>query len=249
MPLTLTISKNHTGKPSTIDLTIDNPHLLILGPVGAGKTVMCEHITNINEGTVFVYLGRDERDNKLRQARPFRAVAENNFFTHPLLTHTVSSKMHAAFIGTLNAAALIDTLNAAAIRAFELGAVLIIEEFTIYLKNDRAHFFNTVGELTEAGVHIIFTAQNIRDEGALRRLAIGNVAMMSDYYPSFKTRTIALARAIGVSPTQTNLPDTPISWAYPELAAENYPTARRGEFILRSPSGFHIATQVVPSPR
>ncbi len=240
MSLTLTISKNPTGTPSTINLTIDNPHLLILGAVGAGKTVMCEHITNINEGTEFVYLGRDERGNELRQARPFRAVAEDNFFTHPLRTHTVSSKVHAA---------LTSTLDAAAARAFELGAVLIIEEFTIYLKNDRFHFFNIVGELTEAGVHIVFTAPLNLTEADLRRLAIGNVAMMSDYRPSFKTRAIALARAVGVPPTRSNLPDTPISWAYPELAAENHPTARRGEFILRSPSGFDVTTQVVPSPR
>lgn len=240
MSLTLTISKKPTGKTSTIDLRIDNPHLLILGPVGAGKTVMCEHITNINEGTAFVYLGRDERGNELRQARPFRAVAEDNFFTHVPNTYLESPEHRTA---------LTSTLDAAAARAIELEAVLIIEEFTLYLKNDRAHFFNTVGDLTEAGVHIIFTDQNIRDERALRRLAIGNVAMMSDYYPSFKTRTIALARAIGVSPTQTNLPDTPISWAYPELAAENYPTARRGEFVLRTPSGFGIATHVVPNPR
>lgn len=240
MSLTLTIGKNPTGKPSTINLTIDNPHLLILGEVGAGKTVMCEHITNINEGTEFVYLGRDERGNELRHARPFRAVAENNFFTHPLHTHTVSSKVHAA---------LTSTLDAAAARAVELGAVLIIEEFTIYLKNDRFHFFNIVGELTEAGVHIVFTNQLNLTEADLRRLAIGNVAMMSDYRPLLQNPSHCTSPRVGVPPTRSNLPDTPISWAYPELAAEDYPADRRGEFILRSPSDFDVTTQVIPSPR
>lgn len=36
--------------------------------------------------------------------------------------------------------------------------------------------------------------------------------------------------------------------AYPELATHAHPTDRRGEFTLRSPSGFDITTQVVPSP-
>ena len=218
MSLTLTISKKPTGKTSTIDLRIDNPHLLILGPVGAGKTVMCEHITNINEGTAFVYLGRDERGNELRQARPFRAVAEDNFFTHVPNTYLESPEHRTA---------LTSTLDAAAARAFELGAVLIIEEATLYLEADRAHFFNTVGDLTEAGVHIIFTDQNIRDERALRRLAIGNIALLKNHLPG----------------------KSPINQAYPELAAENYPTARRGEFILRTPSGFDVTTHVVPNPR
>ena len=238
MPLTLTIGKNPTGKPSTIDLTIDNPHLLILGAVGAGKTVMCEHITNINKGTEFVYLGRDERNAP--HARPFHAVAEDNFHAHAPTYDVTTPKQRDA---------ITSTLNAAATRAIELGAVLIIEETTLYLEADRAHFFNTVGDLTEAGVHIIFTAHDVTDEGALRRLAIGNIALLCEYAPSAVSHAISLARSVGIPPTKTTFPDTPINRAYPELAAENYPTARRGEFILRTPSSFDVTTQVVPSPR
>ena len=84
-----------------------------------------------------------------------------------------------------------------------------------------------MSKITSAGVHIIFTDQNIRDERALRRLAIGNIALLKNHLPG----------------------KSPINQAYPELAAENYPTARRGEFILRTPSGFGIATHVVPNPR
>lgn len=216
MSLTLTIGKNPTGKPSTIDLTIDNPHLLIIGPVGAGKTVMCEHITNINEGAEFVYLGRDERNGP--HARSFHAVAEDNFHAHAPTYDVTTPEQRDVITGTLNAAAT---------RAIELGAVLIIEEFTIYLDADSAHFFNTVGDLTEAGVHIIFTTPNIHDKRSLRRLAIGNIALFKNRLPA----------------------RSPINQVYPELAAHAYPTDRRGEFILRTASSLDVSTQVVPSPR
>lgn len=123
MSLTLTIGKNPTGKLSTIDLTIDSPHLLILGAIGAGKTVMCEYITNTITETEFVYLGRDERNTIY--SRPFYAVTEDNFHAHtPTYTITTPEQRDA----------ITSTLDAAAARAIELGAVLIIEEFTIYLK-------------------------------------------------------------------------------------------------------------------
>lgn len=219
-PRTRWFQKQEPQKPTQVDLTLDNPHLLILGVAGIGKTVMCEYITAVNRGP-FVFLGRDFRENKAGRGRQFYEVPDENFFTYDSgVVYNTAEKEE-------QASSLAECLDAAANRALELKATLIIDEISFCLGLDREHFFQVIENLTEAGVHIIFTAQGIYDKAAYRRLRPGNLVLLGHQ------------SAGGVNLF--------LEQAYPELKQYLRLSDKRGEFVLRTPKAVS-AWNTVPAP-
>lgn len=241
MFLTLAIGTRHPsllgpGEPKHVSLTIDNPHMLILGDIGSGKTTMCQHITSANPSTHFVYLGRDERHRG--GAYRFDDVATEDFVP----------AIHPPMESDERVWRVMDALHEAASRTSS-GSVLILEEMRIFLDADRNEFYRVVGELTEAGVHIVFTNQLNLTEADLRRLAVGNIALMGRLGSMYQVYGVTAARKIGISPNMNRAPYTPLARLYPELVNADYPVRKIGEFSLHTTNRQRVSTgNRVPAP-
>lgn len=193
-----------------LDLTMNNPHMLILGMIGSGKTVMCEYITSTIPGP-FVFLGRDPRNSEAKNGGVFPNVPDENFFFYDRDGSEDEARR-----------SLAETLDEATARALDLGTALIIDEIIFYLHLDREHFFQTIENLTEAGVRIIFTAMRIPAEESIQRLKVGALALLGFMSGEFKR-------------------------AYPELAPYLSQCDKRGEFILWTPKLVSVGLSV-PAP-
>ena len=237
----LTVGMQHPsllgpGVPRQVPLTVDSPHMLILGNTGSGKTIMCQYITSANPDTHFVYLGRDGRHTG--GAYRFDTVAPEDF---------VPTNFPPAE-GAEQSRCIMDALYKAAARTNE-GSVLILEEMCLFLDANRDEFYRMVGELTEAGVHIVFTNQQAPAKPDLRRLAVGNIALMGKTGSMYKAYGVTALRKIGVSPNMSRLPDTPLAQLYPELVNIDYPVRKVGEFSLRTTrKGWATSGNKVPAP-
>lgn len=219
MSVEFTMDSSFTSAPLQIELTVDNPHMLINGAVGTGKTTACRHIIEANQNINFVYLGQAD----FHMSSPLDLIAPENFFALPehYRDHYLDPEKLRVALHSL--------LESAILQANQQKAVLVIEEFTQFISYAKSEFFELIGWATGRGLHIIFTSPSPIDCTILRRIAPGALAVMSPAAP--ETRYIL----------------EELSAVYPEFKGAPL-IGEVGKFLVRVPGGSITGNLSIPDP-